>query len=148
MKVGMAGPKNKFKESLVISYRPVNSLNLNNNTNKANIDKLSSKNKKILIKNKTKIKEFFRNIIIKELNFLVYDIKTIKHYCPHKDWFINYRPISNKIICIIFGEKYEVPGQGDIPIKIKNKKLLIINVFYVSPLKEIFINGRELQFKK
>jgi hypothetical protein len=55
MKAGMAGPKNESKKSLVIFCRPVNSLNLNNNINKVNIDKLSSKNKKILTKNKAKI---------------------------------------------------------------------------------------------
>jgi hypothetical protein len=81
---------------------------------------------------------------MKELNFLIYNIGTIEHYCSHKDWFINYRPISNKIICITSGEKCEIPGQEDIPIKIKDKKLLIINIFYVSPLREIFINSREL----
>jgi hypothetical protein len=85
MKAGMIGSKNESKESLVISYKPVNNLNLNNNINKTNIDKLFSKNKKISIKNKTKIREFLRNIIIKELNFLVYNIGAIEYYCPHKD---------------------------------------------------------------
>jgi hypothetical protein len=144
IKIGMAGPKNKSKKSLIISYKPVNNLNLNNNTNKINIDKLLFKNKKISIKNKIKIKEFLRNIIIKKLNFLVYNTGIIEYYCFHKDWFINYKPINNKIIYIAFGEKYEVSGQRNIPIKIKDKKLLITNVFYVPPLREIFINGREL----
>jgi hypothetical protein len=140
----MAKPKNKSKESLVISCRPVNNLSLNNNINKTNTNKLFCKNKKILIKNKTKIREFFRNTIMKELNFLVYNTRTIEYYCPHKDWLINYKPISNKIIYTTSGEKYEVPDQEDIPIKIKNKKLLIINVFYIPPLKETFINSQEL----
>jgi hypothetical protein len=109
MKIGIAGSKNKSKEFLVISCRPVNNLNLNNNANKTNTNKLFSKNKKILIKNKTKMKEFFRNIIIKELNFLVYNIKIIEYYYFYKNWFINYRPINNKIICITSGEKCEVP---------------------------------------
>jgi hypothetical protein len=85
MKAGMAGPKNESKESLVIFCRPVNSLNLNNNTNKTNINKLSSKNKKISTKNKTKIKEFLRNIIIKKLNFLIYNIGVIKYYYFYKN---------------------------------------------------------------
>jgi hypothetical protein len=131
-----------------MSYRPVNSLNLNNNANKANTDKLPSKDKKILTKNKIKIQDFFRKTIIKKLNFLVYNIGAIEYYCSHKDWLINYRPISNKIIYIASREKCEVPSQEDIPIKIRNKKLLIINVFYIPPLKETFINSWELQFKK
>jgi hypothetical protein len=55
MKAGMVEPKNKSKESLVISYRSVNNLNLNNNINKTNTNKLFFKNKKISIKNKVKI---------------------------------------------------------------------------------------------
>jgi hypothetical protein len=85
MKIGMAGPKNESKESLVMSCRPVNSLNLNNNTNKTNTNKLPSKDKKISTKNKAKMREFLRNIIIKELNFLVYDTGATEHYCPYKD---------------------------------------------------------------
>jgi hypothetical protein len=109
MKAGIVGPTSESKETLVISCKPINSLNLNNNTNKTNIDKLSSKNN-YSVKNKAKIKEFFRNIIMKKLNFLVYDIGVIEHYCPHKDWFINYKPINNKFICIASGGKYEVPN--------------------------------------
>jgi hypothetical protein len=106
----MAGPKNESKKSLIISYRLVNNLNLNNNTNKANTNKLPSKDKKILIKNKAKIQDFFKKTIMKKLNFLIYNIRAIKYYYPHKDWFINYRPISNKIICTISGEKCGIPG--------------------------------------
>jgi hypothetical protein len=90
------------------------------------------------------MQDFLKKTIIKKLNFLVYDTRIIEYYCPHKNWFINYRPINNKIICIASREKYEVPGQGDIPIKIRDKKLLIINVFYISPLRETLINSQEL----
>jgi hypothetical protein len=118
MKVGITGPKNESKESLVISYKPVNSLNLNNNINKTNTNKLSFKDKKISIKNKTKIREFLKNTIIKELNFLIYNIRIIKYYYSYKNWLINYRLINNKIIYIISGEKCKIPSQGNILIKI------------------------------
>jgi hypothetical protein len=85
MKTKMVKPKNEFKKFLIIFYKPINNLNLNNNTNKTNINKLFSKDKKISIKNKIKIKEFFKNIIIKELNFLIYNIKVIEYYCSYKN---------------------------------------------------------------
>jgi hypothetical protein len=68
-----------------MSYKSINNLNLNNNINKVNINKLFFKNKKILIKNKNKILIFFRKIIIKKLNFLIYNIKIIKNYYSYKD---------------------------------------------------------------
>jgi hypothetical protein len=110
MKAGMAGPKNESKKFLIMFYRLVNNLNLNNNINKININKLFFKDKKISTKNKAKMKKFLKNIIIKELNFLVYDIGVTEYYYFYKNWFINYRPINNKIICTASGEKYEVPS--------------------------------------
>jgi hypothetical protein len=82
---------------------------------------------------------------------LILDSGTSEYYIYNRNWFSNYKKISNKSIKTASGHMFLVIGQGDIPIKIANyssyKDMIIKGVFYISGLKTILISSKELTNK-
>jgi len=103
-----------------MTYRP--NINNINNINK-------NQNEKILIK-------FFKKVINKIFNNIIFDSGTTDYYCFNKDWFINYKILDNKIfISTTIGESCQILGYKDLLILINNNKIFIIYVYYISKLK-------------
>jgi hypothetical protein len=79
---------------------------------------------------------------------LVLDSGANKYYIYNKDWFLNYKIISNKNIKITNNETFPVISQKNIPIKINNNNLyietIIKNIFYISKFNINLINSKEL----
>ena len=118
---------------MIIIYR--SNINNINNINK-------NQNEKILIK-------FFKKIIDKIFNNIIFDSGATDHYCLNKDWLINYKVLDNKTsINTATGEPCQILGYGDLPILADNNKILITHVYYVPKLKDILISEHELFLKR
>jgi len=122
----------KSIKSMIITYR--SNINNINNINK-------NQNKKILTK-------FFKKIIDKIFNNIIFDFSVTDHYCPNKDWLINYKALDNKTsINTTTGEPCQILGYRDLPILINNNKILITYIYYIPKLKNILINEYKLFLK-
>jgi len=107
---------------VIIIYR--SNINNINNINK-------NQNKKILIK-------FFKKIIDKIFNNIIFDSSATDHYCPNKDWLINYKTLENKTsISTTTGEPCQILGYRDLPILADNNKIFIIYIYYIPKLKDV-----------
>jgi hypothetical protein len=82
---------------------------------------------------------------------LVLDSGVSEYYTYNKDWFLNYKTVSNKSIKIVNSEVLPVIGQGDIPIKINNNnsyiEAIIKDVFYIPKFNTNLISSKELTNK-
>jgi hypothetical protein len=43
------------------------------------------------------------------------------HYCPDKDKFVNYHPITDSGITMADGRRFKAIGMGDVPISLPNR---------------------------
>jgi gag-polypeptide of LTR copia-type len=77
----------------------------------------------------------------------VLDSGATEHYSPKKEWLINYKEVYNKTITIADGSKVAVKGIGNMPIKVKEKNILIKNVYYIPTLHTTLISSKELTNK-
>jgi hypothetical protein len=78
---------------------------------------------------------------------LILDSGATEHYTPIKEWLIDYKIVKNKTIIIANGTKVPIEGVGDIPIIIKDKNVLIKDVYYIPSLKTTLISSKELTNK-
>jgi len=134
--------KNEFTKVIIKikSIKPMIIIYKSNINNINNINK--NQNKNFLIK-------FFKKIINKTFNNIIFDSGVIDHYCSNKNWLINYKTLDNKIfINTVIGEPCQILDYGDLPILIDNNKIFIIYIYYIFKLKNILINKYKLFLKK
>jgi len=81
-------------------------------------------------------------------NRIIVNSGASEHYSPNKDWFIDYKEVTNKSIIVANGQRIAIRGIGNIPIIAgDNRELLITNVNYIPEIKTTLLSPRELAKK-
>ncbi|KAK6611374.1 reverse transcriptase domain protein [Botrytis cinerea] len=84
------------------------------------------------------------NHTIKSKNNIILDSGATEHYCPNKEWLINYETYKvPKYANIANGESILILGHGDIPIIINNKRIFIRMVKHIPSLKSTLISTKQ-----
>jgi hypothetical protein len=130
-----------------IPYKKNKSKNKDNSNNKNNSNKDNSSNKDIKNESSKAIMSSFSAIKGNTNYRLILDSGATEHYTAIKEWLIDYKIVKNKTIIIANGTKVPIEGVGNIPIIIKDKNVLIKDVYYIPSLKTTLISSKELANK-
>ncbi|KAF4615563.1 hypothetical protein G7Y89_g15302 [Cudoniella acicularis] len=83
-----------------------------------------------------------------ESNKLVLDSGASEHFSPNKDWFLDYKELSDKTITVANKAKVAILGKGSIPLVYKGQELLLKEVYYVPSLATTLISAHALSDNK
>ena len=79
----------------------------------------------------------------------ILDSGATEHYTPYKDWLLDFKSVNNKFITVANGQKIQVKGVGNIPLKLNNNNtsILLKEVYYIPELKQTLVSSKELTNK-